>query len=105
MKHEVSYTFTDDYKTVCRVLNRLNDVGYGYEYKELQMADGTVHQFCVCCDRRLELPDMDAALKWICSDIHRLEEAYENGIVCKEAAEAAEAADAEKSIVRVARFI
>lgn len=88
MKHEVSYTFDDGYNTVASVIRRLVDIGYDYEYKELQMADGTEHQFCVCGNHWLELPDMDATLKWICDDIYRLKDAYHNGIVCKEAVNA-----------------
>lgn len=92
MIHEVSYVFTDGYNTVADVINRLKEIGYCYSYKELQMADGTVHQFCILSDgdRWLELPDMDAALKWICSAIYRLKDAYENGIVRTEAVDAKE---------------
>ena len=77
MKHEVSYVFTDEYKTIQKVINRMHDIGY----KELKMADGTVHTFLVYCDEWTEIPDMEATLKWLCSDIYRLKDAYDNGIV------------------------
>ena len=81
MRHEVSYVFADEYKTIQKVINRMHNIGYEYYYKELKMADGTVHTFLVCCDEWTEIPDMEATLKWVCSDIYRLKDAYDNGIV------------------------
>ena len=87
MKHEVSYVFVDNYDTVRKVVKRMNVLGFEYAYKELRMADGTVHKFCVCNDEWIEMPDMEAALKWLCSDIYRLKEAYDDCIISKEMAD------------------
>lgn len=84
MKHEVSYVLTDDFKSVQSVVDRMSELGFDYGYRELQMADGAVHRFCVYCDKWTELPDMEAVLKWLCADIYHLKEAYDNGIVHKE---------------------
>ena len=62
----------------------MRDIGCEYYYKELHMADGAVHTFLVCCDEWTEIPNMEAALKWLCSDIYRLRDAYDDGILCKE---------------------
>lgn len=88
MKHEVSYNFADGYNTVHDIIDGLNNAGYDFSYRKLQMADGTTHQFCVFNCNWLELPDLDAALKWICGDICLLKSAYDNDIITKEAVDA-----------------
>lgn len=88
MKHEASYVFTEDYKTVHKVIDRMSDLGYDYRYKELHMADGSVHTFLVSDDEWTEFADMDAMLKWLCSDIFRLKDAYDVGIVQREVSDA-----------------
>ena len=84
MKHEVSYVFAEDYKTIQSVIIRMNNIGYEYYYKELHMADGSVHKFLMCGDEWTEFADMEAVLKWLCDDIYRLNNAYDDGIIRKE---------------------
>lgn len=88
MKHEVSYVFADGYDTVRCVVTRMAMLGYDYRYQEMQMTDGTIHRFCIEDVRWLELPNMEAVLKWLCADIHRLKDAYDDGILCMELTDA-----------------
>ena len=73
MRHNKEYKFNlgddADVKTVCA---KLEDLGYDYKYHKLIMADGTEHQFIGFRDTLREIPDMEAALKFIADDIYLL---------------------------------
>jgi hypothetical protein len=88
MKHEVSYIIADDLKSVRSVVNRMAEIGFDCSYKEFRMDNGVVYKFCVFGDDWVELPNMGAVLKWLCAEIYRLNEAYNNGIVRKEVTDA-----------------
>ena len=86
MRHEVSYVFNNDIKTIEFAIDKLNDYcGYSFGYKKLTMQDGSERQFLLTNpDKWFEMPSLEALLKFICNDIYYLKDAVDSGILVKD---------------------
>lgn len=90
MKHETSYIFSpSDIHSVADVACVLRKLGWDSStYHKFKMADGTEHQFIKTCDEYVEIPDLNAALALVVSDIYVLKEFVDAGYLIKETKDA-----------------